>query len=85
MSKVLKKEHLKDIDFRKREVRQDNHINQFKEWYTILSQEKYSETTQAQLNMLSAVLWHLLPKADYKKLTTSKKDLNGVTPPTQMF
>lgn len=75
MSKVLKKEHIKDIDFRKREVRQAAHINQFKEWYNHLAEQPYSEANQAQLSMLSAVLWHLLSKQDYKKLVTSKIDL----------
>lgn len=68
-------EHLADIDFRKREVRQANHINQFKEWYVELAQQPYSDMIQGQLSMLSAVLWHLLPAKEYKKLVTSKKGL----------
>lgn len=82
---MIKKEHLKDVDFRTREIRQASHINQFKEWYVQLSQEPYSDMIQGQLSMLSAVLWHLLPKSEYKKLVTSKKDLNATTAPIKML
>jgi hypothetical protein len=70
--KQVKLEHLKDIDFRKREVRQADHINEFKNWYNELANRPYTETTQAQLTMLSSVLWYLLPKKDYNKLTKLK-------------
>jgi hypothetical protein len=69
-------QHLGDIDFRKRENRQENAIEDFKEWYEdlVVSQElDYSERVQGQLTMLSSILWYLLPPADYKKLTKLKK------------
>lgn len=65
-------EHLPDIDFRSREERQTNAIEEFKQWYEILAERqaiRYDDRLQAQLAMLSAVLWHLLPKSEYKKLT----------------
>lgn len=82
--KAPKKDHLKDIDFRSREVRQNDHIKQFKECYIIIANRPFTETNQAQLMMLSAVLWHLLPKTEYKKLVTSKKDLAKTETDIQM-
>lgn len=79
------KDHIKDIDFRKREVRQQEAVKDFKQWYAQLSQRPYSEMLQGQLSMLSAVLWYLLPPKEYKKLVTSKKDLNAPTTPIQML
>lgn len=65
-------EHLKDIDFRKREVRQATHKETFIDWYNQLyeysSRHDYDPLIQGQLTMLSSVLWYLLPKQDYKKL-----------------
>ncbi len=85
MGKVVKKEHLKDIDFRTREVRQEGAIKDFKQWYVQLASQPYSDRIQGQLSMLSSVLWYLLPANEYKKLVTSKKDLNVITTPIQMF
>ncbi len=72
MSKASMYKHIKDIDFRTREVRQENAIEDFKQWYLHLTSLPYSETTQAQIGMLSAVLWYTLPKNEYKKLVTNK-------------
>lgn len=69
-------DHLADIDFRKKEVRQANHVEEFKKWYNEL--QKYAthhdldERIQGQLTMLSAVLWHLLSTKDYKKVHETK-------------
>lgn len=71
----MKKDHLKDIDFRSREERQKHALKEFKDWYALLSNKPYSDLSQGQLTMLSAVLWHLLPKNEYKKLVTSKRNL----------
>ena len=68
----IKDEHLKDIDFRPRDVRSQNALQEFVSWYEDLAAAQivdYSERRQGQLTMLSAVLWHLLPAADYKRLT----------------
>lgn len=73
MAKVVNKAHLKDIDFRTREIRQANHLEQFKTWYETLAQFPYDPVIQGQLAMLSAVLWHLLPEKEYKRLTRIKK------------
>lgn len=74
--KQVKLEHLKDIDFRKREVRQADYVNEFTNWYNELFEysqnHDYNQTVQAQLTMLSSVLWYLLPAKDYKKLTKHK-------------
>lgn len=74
--KQVKLEHLKDIDFRKREVRQADYINEFTNWYNELFEHSqnhdYNQTVQAQLTMLSSVLWYLLPKKDYNKLVKHK-------------
>lgn len=73
---MIKKEHLKDIDFRSREQRSKEAIKDFTDWYNELYQRitknGYSDTLQAQLSMLSAVLWYLLPEKDYKQLTKLK-------------
>ena len=69
MSKI--EDHLADIDFRKKEVRQANYLEEFKNWYNELYEysesHEYNERIQGQLALLSAVLWHLLPTKDYKK------------------
>lgn len=77
MNKVVNKAHLKDIDFRTREERQKDALTEFQAWYVQLSGCPYSELNQGQLSMLSAVLWYLLPANQYKKLVTSKKDLDA--------
>lgn len=69
------KDHLKDIDFRSREERQKQMIPDLKDWYENLQAHQalsYSETTQAQITMLSSILWLLLPEKDYKRLTRLK-------------
>lgn len=69
------KEHLADIDFRRKEVRQANAVNEFVIWYEAMSNQiskQYSGRVQAQLEILSAVLWHLLPDKEYKRLTKLK-------------
>ena len=61
-------EHLQDIDFRKKEVRQKDYLKEFILWHKQLSKEPYSDLIHGQLTMLSAVLWYLLPTKEYKKL-----------------
>lgn len=74
---MVKKDHLKDIDFRTREVRQLESIPEMISWYKELHQRQEEKEYDAYLNgqssMLSSVLWYLLPKKDYKKLTKLKK------------
>lgn len=70
-------EHLKDIDFRTREDRQKHAKEDFIKWYNELSSREYSTEVQAQLSMLSSVLWYLLPKHEYRRLVTSKKPFTG--------
>ena len=68
--------HLADIDFRTREKRQADKLTTYLEWYSHLSQNPaigYDERLQGQLTMLSSVLWHELPKAEYKKLMKISK------------
>lgn len=73
MAKRVKKDHLKDVDFRTREVRQLEALEDFKRWYeSLVVVKRPSDRLQGQLTMLSAVLWHLLPPSDYKKLVTRK-------------
>lgn len=72
---MIKEEHLKDIDFRTKAQRKKHMVKDLKEWYEDLIAHQgltYSERTQGQLTMLSAVLWYLLPDKDYKKLTQLK-------------
>ena len=72
---MIKPEHLKDIDFRSREERQKHLIPDLKEWYEDLQGHQslhFSPTVQAQITMLSSILWYLLPEKDYKKLTQLK-------------
>lgn len=69
------KDHLKDIDFRSREERQKNMIPDLISWYEDLQAHQslgYSEFIQAQITMLSSILWYLLPEKDYRKLTKLK-------------
>lgn len=64
-------EHLADIDFRTREARQLASKEDFVKWYNELQDKQaieYDGRVQAQIEVLSAVLWYLLPKQDYKKL-----------------
>lgn len=68
-------DHLKDIDFRSRTERQKHIKEDLSEWYKDLQAHQslaYSETTQAQITMLSSILWYLLPEKDYRKLTRRK-------------
>lgn len=72
---MIKAAHLKDIDFRTREERQKSMIPDFIAWYNDLQAHQslaYKNHTQAQLNILSSVLWYLLPEKDYRKLTKLK-------------
>ncbi len=64
--------HLNDIDFRSRGDRSKNAVPDFIMWYETLIERPYSPENQAQIRMLSSVLWYLLPKADYKRLTSRK-------------
>lgn len=66
------KKHIKDIDFRARSVRQSERMGTYKDWYKHLLSQPYSERNQGQLTMLSAVLWHELPKKEYENLVTDK-------------
>lgn len=69
--KFVKKEHLKDIDFRTREQRQATSTDTFIEWYEELQtrlENNYDERIAGQLEILSAVLWHILPLSDYANL-----------------
>ena len=70
-------DHVADIDFRSREVRQASKIEDFTDWYLELSEysdnHDYDPWIQGQLTMLSSMLWYLLPERDYKKLTRRKK------------
>lgn len=69
-------EHLDDIDFRSREVRRASKAQTYKDWYDQLyefSLRYDDERIQGQLTMLSAVLWHELPKSEYKKFIAIKK------------
>jgi hypothetical protein len=64
-------DHLADIDFRTREARQLAAKEDFVDWYNELQERQatsYDGRVQAQIEVLSAVLWYLLPKSDYKKL-----------------
>lgn len=73
------KDHLSDIDFRTREARQADAITDFIKWYEDLHRQlaiQFTSGTNSQLQMLTSVLWYLLPKADYKKLTRRKPQLN---------
>lgn len=66
-TKIL--QHIKDIDFRTKEARQEHAVDDFKDWYNDLQAHQsiaYSETTQAQLSLLSSVLWYLMPHKEYK-------------------
>lgn len=75
--KTVKKEHLKDIDFRTREQRQSTSTETFVEWYNELVSRieyKYDDRTAGQLEILSAVLWHILPVYEYNSL---RKRTNG--------
>lgn len=71
MSKRVKLDHLKDVDFRTREVRQQMAIGDFKRWYRQLASMPASDRITGQLTMLSSVLWYLLPKNEYENLVTS--------------
>lgn len=68
-------QHLADIDFRTREQRQSTRLETYIDWYNQLSEylsRHDDERLQGQLTMLSSVLWHELPKSEYKKLVTGK-------------
>lgn len=68
-------DHLKDIDFRTLEQRQKMWKEDFIEWYKdMLAHQSlhYDDLVQAKIQMLSSVLWYLLPKDEYKKLTKLK-------------
>lgn len=56
-------------------------VPQFIEWYKKLQAEEakdgYDDVIHAQLTMLGAVLWRLLPINEYHKLTSSKKGLKA--------
>lgn len=68
-------DHLKDIDFRTKAERQKAYKEDFIEWYEDMLGHQhlhFSETVQAKLQMLSAVLWYLLPEKEYRKLTRRK-------------
>lgn len=68
-------DHLADIDFRTKEARQANNLEEFKNWYNELSgysERHYNPRIQGQLTMLSAVLWHLMSTKDYKKFMKLK-------------
>lgn len=71
------KEHLKDIDFRSREERSRHSVEDFKKWYTILTnyerEHGYDPLTHGQLTMLTAVLWYLLPEKEYEELRNIPK------------
>jgi hypothetical protein len=61
--------HLQNIDFRTREQRSKEAIDDFKQWYRDLHVQvclKPDERLEGQLTMLSAVLWYLLPASEYK-------------------
>lgn len=70
-------DHLIDIDFRTREVRQASSLEELTRWYLKLSYlqntEGYDDFLQGQMTMLSSVLWYLLPANEYKKLTAMMK------------
>ena len=69
--KPVKKEHIKDIDFRSREQRQATSLDTFVEWYEELQTKlnhSYDDRTAGQLEILSAVLWHILPVYEYDRL-----------------
>lgn len=80
-------EHLEDIDFRSREERQALASEELVKWYNRVfdaySADPSSEWLGGQLSMISACLWMLLPKAEYKKLRTIKykkvKDAKNTT------
>lgn len=70
------KDHLADIDFRTREVRQADYKDEFKRWYDELCNRLstgYDDVVYAQLTVLTAVLWYLLPKNEYNKLRKIKQ------------
>lgn len=69
---MIKPEHLQDIDFRTKAERQVSIIPDITGWYETLIRSQtnnFSDIVQAQITMLSSVLWYLLPEKDYKKLT----------------
>lgn len=69
-------QHLPDIDFRSREERQFNCLEDFKQWYLDLQKLPYDDITHGQLTMLSTILWHLLPMHEYKALQKGKVSYN---------
>jgi FMN-dependent NADH-azoreductase len=74
MSKIIPA-HLKDIDFRTREQRAESWKEDFIEWYKDMHAHQelaYSDLVQGKIEMLSAVLWYLLPKEEFKQLTKRK-------------
>lgn len=70
------KDHLADIDFRTREERQETYKEEFIQWYKTLANhnlnQPFDERLFGQQNMLGCVLWYLLPKKEYDKLTKLK-------------
>lgn len=68
LGKTIKKEHLKDIDFRSHEVRSKSAKEDFIKWYEELQNRPRTERIEGQLSMLSSVLWYLLSPKEYKKL-----------------
>ena len=81
-------EHLQDIDFRKREVRQSEAIKEICGWYEQLS--KHLETSdderiEAQLQAISAVLWLLMPAKAYKAFMKHKPETTKETEENIMF
>ena len=74
-SKNIEK-HLDDIDFRTQAERSKAWKEDFLAWHKDLTQtlkvNGYSAPIQAQLNMLSSVLWYLLPPKEYKALVRGR-------------
>lgn len=70
----IKKEHLKDIDFRTREQRSEKAIAQIIEWYE--DALKQGDTRQA--SAFSAVLWLLLDKDEYKAVNKFKEGKRAI-------
>lgn len=68
-------QHIADIDFRTKEERQRHALDDFKGWYDALYDQQllsYSDLAQAQLTLLSSILWYLMPDKEYKKFLKRK-------------
>lgn len=72
---MAKKEHLKDINWSSRKERRENHIEDFKNWYRVLSNQPYSERINGQLTILSVVLWYLTEDDKYKAVPDKASQL----------